>query len=82
MAIGSCYCGKIRVELNGQPLKSVSVTYKIQNIVDKVQSFALGTLPLSRLSQAHRGTLFLPFRRQHGRVEGLRQSEGASQNSG
>lgn len=56
MAVGGCFCGKVRINYNGQPLKSVSVynpqesTFREPNLI----LFPLGIVPLSRLSQAYR----------------------------
>jgi hypothetical protein len=84
MTAGGCFCGKVRIQLNGQPLKAVSTAHRFHYIMSLYPDFLflLGTVPLPRLSQAYRLNLFLRFRHQNCRPGGLGKSESPGQNFG
>lgn len=86
MAVGGCFCGKVRIEYSGQPIATVSVP--IYNPWDKFTascfsfdlkkwvyfSFQTGTLPLSGLPQTHGFSLHVRFHHQNHRPESHRKS--------
>lgn len=84
MAVGGCFCGKVRINYNGQPLKSVSTdnpqesTFRESNLI----LFSLGTVPLSRLSQAYRVALYPQLCCQKCRTGYLWKSERSGKDIG
>lgn len=36
MVVGNCFCGKVRIELSGQPLRAVSTTHMDQAFMSRI----------------------------------------------